>query len=70
MIQGRSTGKKQLDWYNERLRRFLVEHAPDDAAAIDRQKPRVEQLLATAEDEVAVCFLGMPGLGKAHCSTL
>ncbi|KYG09087.1 hypothetical protein BE21_20040 [Sorangium cellulosum] len=65
MSVSRAHGWKLLDWYAQRARPFLEQHAAQDLPAIDQQAGRVEQLLTTVDEEVAVCFLGNAGVGKS-----
>jgi GTP-binding protein EngB required for normal cell division len=54
-----------FDWFDDRARHFLEEHAAGDASAIAQQIPNVQHLFRLAEEEVAVCFLGNAGVGKS-----
>lgn len=52
-------------WYADKARPFLEKHAPKDLAPIDQQKARAEVLAKSADDEIAICFLGNSGVGKS-----
>jgi predicted GTPase len=54
-----------IAWYTEKARPFLLEHVPEDVAAIDQQKARLERLCKAAEEDVEACFLGSSGVGKS-----
>jgi hypothetical protein len=54
-----------VDWYTEKARPFLEQHAPEDVPRLDDQKKRAELLAAAPEEQAAACFLGSSGVGKS-----